>query len=94
MRNKKAIPEKKLEVLTILSECYAIKTIACRKAKISRTQFYEWLKDDIDFALKVRELEEGCIDYVETKLVEMISVGDRAATMFYLKAKAKNRGYK
>lgn len=94
MEKKRTIEEKKAEVLKGLVQSYGIKTVACRKAKIGRTQFYEWLKDDVNFSLKVKEIEDGFVDFVETKLYDMVQLGDRAATMFFLKAKAKDRGYK
>lgn len=94
MKNKQTLAEKKSQILSILRECYAIKTIACRKARISRTQFYNWLEKDLDFALKVQEIEESFIDLVECNLIEMVQLKDRTATMFFLKAKAKHRGYR
>ena len=94
MEKKRTIEEKKAEVLKLLTQSYGIKTVACRKARIGRTQFYEWIKDDVNFSLKVNEIEEGFLDFVETKLMEMVNMGDRAAIMFHLKAKGKHRGYK
>lgn len=55
--------------------------------------FYEYLKNDLDFALKVQEIEEAAKDYVESQLDTFVKLGDRAAIMFWLKAKAKDRGY-
>jgi hypothetical protein len=94
MNKKRTTEEKKAEVIQALTQCFGVVTVACRKAKIGRTQFYEWKKDDLNFSLQVKEIEEGFVDFVESKLVDMILLGDRAATMFYLKAKGKHRGYK
>lgn len=93
MNTKRTIEDKKKEVLCLLAENYGIKTIACRKARIGRTQFYEWLKIDEEFGTKVSEIEESFLDYVESRLIEFIELNDRASIMFYLKAKGKSRGY-
>lgn len=94
MKDTRTINDKKEELIKFLAGNYAIKTVACRKAKIGRTQFYEWLKTDDEFAIKVKEIEESYLDYAESKLLELIELNDRAAIMFYLKAKGKTRGYK
>lgn len=93
-KNKSTLQQKKAGVIEELLRCFGIKTVACRRCNISRTQFYEWLKQDLEFAYKVTEIEEGFIDYVEANLIEMVQQKDRTATMFYLKAKGKSRGYK
>lgn len=94
MKNRKAIQDKKKEMIQHLMDNYAIKTVACRKAGIGRTQFYEWIKVDDEFAVKVKEIEESFLDYMESKLFALMELNDRAAIMFYLKAKGKDRGYK
>lgn len=94
MKNRRTLQEKKAEVINYLTTCYGIKTIACRKAKVGRTQFYEWKKEDPEFALKVSEIEESFLDFVETLLMELIKLNDRAAIMFFLKAKGRSRGYR
>ena len=51
------------------------------------------LGSDVDFALKVQEIEDASVDYAESKLHEFVEMGDRASVMFFLKAKGKERGY-
>ncbi|MNS78376.1 hypothetical protein D3C72_1119890 [compost metagenome] len=91
---KRSTEIKKQDVLNELSQCFGVVTIACRKARIGRTQFYEWLKIDSTFNFHVSELQQTFVDFVECQLHNMIQSGDRTAIMFYLKAKAKDRGYK
>lgn len=93
MKDKRTIVEKKSQFLQEFAKCMAIKTQAARRCKIGRTMLYEYLNDDLDFALKVQEIEEAAVDYAESKLSEMVMMGDRAAIMFFLKAKGKDRGY-
>ncbi|TKB95743.1 hypothetical protein [Pedobacter cryophilus] len=94
MKNNRTIQQKKIEVLNHLTTCCGIKTVGCRRANVGRTQFYEWQKIDAEFAFKVREIDLTFLDYVESNLIEMIHQKDRAATMFYLKAKGRERGYR
>lgn len=48
-------------------------TETCKKAQIgSRQTFYTWIKDDPDFAQRVKEVEESMIDFVESQQMLMI----------------------
>jgi hypothetical protein len=89
----RTIEEKKRDVLEELQKSMGIVTLACRKTRIGRTQFYLYKKEDETFSLKVDEITETFVDMVESKLLEKVMMGDRASVMFYLKAKGKNRGY-
>lgn len=93
MKDKRTVAEKKAQFLEELSKCMAIKTTAARRCKIGRTMLYEYLQSDLDFALKVQEIEDAAVDYAESKLHELVAVGDRASIMFFLKAKGRERGY-
>jgi len=93
MKDKRTVAEKKAQFLEELSKCMAIKTLAARRCKIGRTMLYEYINTDLDFALKVQEIEEAAVDYVESKLLEFVAMGDLGASKFYLKAKGKDRGY-
>lgn len=93
MKDKRNIEEKKAEIISNLTRYNGIVTVACRRSKIGRTMYYEYLKDDNQFAFKVNEIQESFIDYAESLLKDLVMAGDRAAIMFYLKAKGTNRGY-
>ena len=84
--NKKA-------VLQALEKSLGIVTTACKKSGVGRTQFYNWVKDDKDFAEAVADVEAIALDFVESQLHKQISEGNGAATIFYLKTKGKKRGY-
>ena len=55
--------------------------------------------DDIQFAIyksykeEVDCITESAIDYVESKLYERIKANDTASIIFFLKTRAKSRGY-
>ena len=85
--------KKKELVLKALEKNLGNVSNACSQLNISRTQFYNWVKDDADFAEKWHDIEELSIDYAETSLKKQIKSGNTSATIFYLKCKAKNRGY-
>lgn len=77
-----------------LMKARGIKCIAYQKAGIGKTKFFEWQREDIAFSEAINEIEEKWLDVAENKLMDLIAIGDRAALMFYLKAKGRHRGYK
>ena len=84
--NKKAI-------LKALEKSLGIVTTACKNTNISRTQFYQWLKDDSEFKKKVDDISNIALDYAESQLHKQIGDQNTSATIFYLKTKGKKRGY-
>lgn len=70
-------------------------TMTCKAGKISRTTFYQWLKDDQEFktVIESSEPDEVFVDYAEKALIGKIKKGDTAAIIFALKSKGKHRGY-
>lgn len=80
-------------ILKTLEECMGIVTICCSSCGISRTTFYNYLKEDLEFKSKVDEIENVVLDFAENSLLKQIKAGDTTATIFYLKTKGKKRGY-
>ena len=85
--------QSKKKVVDALEKSLGVVTTACKIAEVSRTQFYQWLKDDEDFAKKVQEIENVTLDFVESQLHKQIKENSTAATIFFLKTKGKKRGY-
>ncbi len=83
----------KKKMLKALKETLGIVSQACEMVGISRNTHYVWIKDDIQYKTEVDELLEFQMDFVESKLFENINNGDVPSTIFYLKTKAKTRGY-
>lgn len=101
----------KKAILEALEDKYGIVTEACRSIGLSRSTYYDWLKNDPEFKAAVEEITDTAIDYVEGKLFEKIGGVDvqtfnskgeptvysqppsDTAIIFYLKTKAKKRGY-
>ena len=88
-----SLKQKKKLLLSELEKSLGIVTSACKAANISRTTFYQYVKDDKDFADAVYEISEITLDYVESKILQNIKNGDKTSIIFYLKTKGKHRGY-
>lgn len=67
--------------------------VACEATGISRSTYYVWYNQDPTFRERVEEVMEAQIDYVESKLMNLINSGDTTATIFYLKTKGRKRGW-
>ena len=84
---------KKEAILQALENSLGVVTIACKQANIPRSTYYKWLKEDIEFAKQVKEIENIALDFAESQLHNQIKDGSTSATIFYLKTKGKKRGY-
>ena len=60
---------------------------------ISRTTYYKYYNEDSEFRSEVDNVGESTLDFVESKLFDLISNGNVAATIFYMKTNGKRRGY-
>mgnify|MGYP003137834969 FL=1 len=85
---------KKEKLLKALKETQGLIYHACKKAgNISRSTYYRYMREDKEFAQAVEDIKEAQIDYVESELIKNISRGKETSIIFYLKSKAKERGY-
>lgn len=76
-----------------LREYRGIQTRALEDMQITRSMVERWRSRDSDFDAAVIEIEETAIDFVEEQLFAHMKRGSTAAVIFYLKTKAKHRGY-
>jgi hypothetical protein len=83
----------KKEMLAALKDTLGVVSPACEMVGISRNTHYVWMKEDEEYKLSVDDLLEFQMDFVESKLFTNINNGDISSTIFYLKTKAKKRGY-
>jgi hypothetical protein len=87
-------PEKhKKLLLEALERSLGIVTPACKDVGISRNQFYQYYNTDPEFKAAVDDINEITLDFVENQLLKKIKEGENQAIMFYMKYKAKKRGY-
>ena len=56
----------------------------CKGIGIDRKTFYNWKKDDNDFAEKAKEVEESLMEMAESQLFKNITSGKEASLFFYL----------
>ena len=64
---------KKETMLKCLKQSMGIVSHACEKADVSRTTHYEWYNEDPEYAAQVDSINESCIDFAESKLMELIN---------------------
>ena len=84
---------KKKDMIEALKLTLWVVTSAAQKANVWRTTHYEWLEQDPEYAKEVASVADMAIDFVESQLFSQIKDKDTTATIFYLKTKAKKRGY-
>ena len=83
----------KKALLEALEKSLGVVTAACKSIGIGRTTFYQYIKDDAEFAEAVKEIENVALDYTESQLFKQIKEGVPSCIIFYLKTKGKHRGY-
>lgn len=84
---------KKEAMLDAMEKNLGIVTDSCRQIGISRDTHYRWLKEDKEYKRAIKDIENVALDFVESALLQQIKKGNPLSTMFYLKCKAKKRGY-
>lgn len=84
---------KKNAVINALIKTMGNVTQACKMAKIHRSTFYKWEKDDPEFVKRVQETESHTFDFVESKIMRQIQDDNTTMIIFYAKTKMKKRGY-
>lgn len=85
--------DSKIKFIEALRRGYGIIATACEAVGISRSTYYYWYKNDEEFKVLVDDITETQVDFVESKLMQLISANDTTAIIFYLKTKGKKRGY-
>lgn len=86
--------EKKKEmIIEALQRSLGIVTPACKEVGISRETFYKWCREDEEFKRKVDDIDEITLDFAENQLLKKIKEGSERSIMFYMKYKARKRGY-
>lgn len=83
----------KKAMIEALEKSLGVVTTACEVVGISRKTHYEWMKTDPEYKEAVEDISEAAIDFVESKLHDRIKEKDTTSIIFFLKTKAKKRGY-
>lgn len=87
------VAKRKSNFLEVYKNNMCIVATSCLKAGISRQTFYEWRREDSDFASKCEEIEELQKDMAEASILKQIKEGNTTMTIFYAKTKMRDRGY-
>jgi ACT domain-containing protein len=90
MTNNDILKEK---ILIALEKHLNIVSSACKEVGISRETHYRWLREDKKYKQACKEIDNVALDFAESALHQQIKKGNPLSTMFYLKCKAKKRGY-
>lgn len=87
------LTKNQLTFLNALKECYGIVSKAAHMAGLDRKCHYNWMDSAPEYAKEYEAICDDRIDFVEDQLISNISNGDTTAIIFFLKTKAKKRGY-
>lgn len=87
------VEKHKQQLLSALEKNLGLVTPACQEVGISRNQFYVYCRTDPEFKAAVDEINEMTIDFVEGQLLKKIKDGSEKSIMFYMRYKARSRGY-
>ena len=93
VHKKETLKEKKARFLVVLKEEKGNITHSAERFGISRDAYYKWYYTDPEFAIAADDIINEVIDWVESKLFKLIEQNNRQAIIFYLKTRAKKRGY-
>lgn len=93
MSKSNKIQHTKKALIEALEKSLGVVTTACKLVGVDRSTFYQYVKDDPEFAEAVKDIDEVTIDFAESQLHKQIKDGNTTATIFYLKTKGKKRGY-
>ena len=80
-------------MLKALENRLGIVTRAANDARIARSTHYEWMESDPEYKKAVDALEDVTLDFAEDCLFQQMRDGTPASTIFYLKYRARKRGY-
>jgi hypothetical protein len=70
-----------------------IVTAACKESGISRQTHYRWLEESPEYKEEIDRIPELVVDFAENALFKLIQEKNPTAIIFFLKTKAKHRGY-
>lgn len=76
-----------------MKKCLGVISQAAEVAGIHRDTHYLWIDNDPEYKKRIADIQNIKKDFVESKLMKLISEGDTAATIFAAKTLCKDRGY-
>lgn len=91
--NWKKGAEKRKALLRALHQTGGNISEACKMCDVSRRMYDYYRREYPEFDVRVEEIFDAQIDFVESKLMEQIANGNASSTQFFLKTKGRSRGY-
>ena len=85
--------KEKAQFLEALKLKFGNATEAAKAINIHRDTAYAWRREDVAFAAEWDGINESLKDFAESKLLLNVSRGKEASIFFFLKCRAKDRGY-
>ena len=82
--------KKKASMIRSLKKHKGLVSTSCQAVKIARSTHYLWMDSDDEYKSKVDELMNLEVEYVESKLQNLIENENPSAIQFYLKNKSDN----
>ena len=92
-RKKLQVANSKRRMLEELVKHDGIVSYAAKTARISRTDHYEWIRDDAEYAQAIENLKDLKIDVAEKALMKQIKGGIPQSTIFLLRTLGRHRVY-
>lgn len=83
--NKNTLLDQKTKAVELWRETRGHISNICRALDISRTTFYNWMNEDVDFSRSLLDAESELNDDVRDALIQKVADGDMQAITFYLK---------
>src|SRR5947209_1159901 len=90
--SRKKIPDKET-LVKALREADGNMAATSRKLHCHRATVWQYVNNDPELRELVDELSENFIDVAESQLFKLIREGNPAAIIFFLKTRARHRGY-
>ena len=90
--SRKKIPGKK-ELIDALIQSDGNMAAVARSFNCSRTLVWKYVDEDPEMRELTDELSESFVDEAESQLFKQIREGNTAAVIFFLKTRARHRGY-
>ena len=85
--------ERKRRMLEALRKHMGTVLYACNDANIARRTHYVWMAEDPEYRQCVEEINEGCGDFLERKMLEAVNEKQPAVMIFLARTKWRHRGY-
>ena len=93
MGDKKRLTKKQKQFIDAYEKHGTNISRTCKAIGIDRQTYYNWCSANSAFKSQCDAIEESMIDFAESMLYRQIKDGNTSAIIFFMKTKARKRGY-